>query len=261
MLIRENRFVTKYFLSLENILANNVRIKSTLNPSDKGENAEELLLDVLNNHLPNAARAYRGGIILDCNDRQSNQVDIAVYSNWSPLLHQNKKPVFLAEGTYAAIEVKSTLTKKSLIAYLHSSAKIKRLRKFLISETAPLISSSPTSKSICTGIFAYSSRIKKPKTIHKILMDYQKIGVKNTEMPDFICINGQFCFQRLRTEDVVAYSESGLSKENKTLKDFQEECRYVCLSDSLAMMFDMILNYVSYTATRHLFGTYIHTRS
>ena len=215
MLIRKNRFVTKYFLDLEKLLSTDVRVQSTVNPSDKGENAEELLLGVLNNHLPNAARAYRGGTILDCNDKQSNQVDIAVYSTWSPLLHQNKKPVFLAEGTYAAIEVKSTLTKKSLLAYLQSSTKIKRLRKFLVSEAAPLISSSAASKSICTGIFAYSSRIKKPETVHRTLMDYQKTGVKNTEMPDFVCINGQFCFQRHRTEDVAAYFASGISKETK----------------------------------------------
>ena len=247
-------------MELERLLGAKVRMPTSQTPSDKGEDAEELILGVLNNHLPGVARAYRGGAILDCRERISNQVDIVVYSNWSPLLHQNKKPIFFAEGTYAAIEVKSTLTKDALVNFLNTYSRLKTFRKFLIPETKPAISLSPASNWICTGIFAYSSRIKNPKTIHSILMDYHSSGIPNTEMPDFVCVNGKFCFQRMRTEDTSGFTTFKAEEDKRTLGDIQKECRYFCFEDSLAMMFDAILNYVCYSGPiRHFFGTYIHT--
>jgi len=70
------RVVAKYFKNLENLVASQYDITPSSHSGDKGEDREEFLIKILNCHLPRAATAYRGGEILGCWDRKSNQADI-----------------------------------------------------------------------------------------------------------------------------------------------------------------------------------------
>jgi uncharacterized protein DUF6602 len=260
--VLRNRFLTKYFADLERVIAANYGLAPTHHRSDKGEDREEFLLSVLNNHLPQIARAHRGGIILDCDDSTSSQTDIVINSLWSPMLRQNKKPIFLAQGVYAAVEVKSVLSGANLLESLRASARIKRMKKFLLPNECGIIGFGQTPESICTGLFAYTSRLTKPERVREVLLNFQKTGVDNTEMIDFICVNGQYCFGRVRTEDIAGYYPASRQSKPKTLESVRKECRYLCSDQSFGTMFSMILDYVSYIGpVRQAFDLYLYDRS
>jgi hypothetical protein len=246
VMVGPKRFVADYLGSIEAVLAAQYAVSRAPHRGDRGEDREEFLVGVLNNLLPQATRAFRGGTILDVGDRKSDQTDIVIYSIWTPLLRHTKKPVFLAEGTYAAVEVKSVLDGSTLTEALRGATKIKKLRKFTRGEIADMGMKGryhPTF-SICSGIFAYTSKLK-PKGIHDRLMEYHRSGVPNTEMVDFVCVNQQYCFHRLRTEhSSAAYAEFGPAPA-RTLEEFQRECRYVCAVVPLGTALSTILNYVS----------------
>src|SRR5689334_1731188 len=94
------RFVAEYFKDIESVLAAHHALTPRQHAGDKGEDRESFLVTVLNNHLPVIARAHRGGTVIDSLENRSKQADIVVYSSWSPLLGQQEKPVFLAEGAF-----------------------------------------------------------------------------------------------------------------------------------------------------------------
>ena len=207
------------------------------------------------------ARAYRGGIVLDCNDVTSGQSDVVIYSQWSPILRQQRKPIFLAEGTYAVIEVKSLLTTSNLRDAIVASAHLKSLRTFLLPEESGIIGFSATANSICTGVFAYRSRIK-PERVRDVLIDMHASGLENGQMPDFVCVNGQYYFHRFRNEDVSAYAAMGGGAKSKSLDEVRRECRYHCSPSAFGMMFSTILSYVSYLGPiQHWFDSYLHVHT
>ena len=256
-----NRVLAKYFKDLEQVIAAGYGLAPSRHSVDKGEDREEFLLSVLNNHLPQISRAYRGGMVLDCNDECSGQTDIVIYSQWSPIMHQNRKPLFLAEGTYAAIEVKSVLTSTHLKDALQASARFKRMKKCLFPKESGIISFSQTSTSVCTGLFAYTSRMK-PEKVRDALLSHYKAGTVNREMIDFVCVNGQYCFRRLRSEDIAMAVSFGPEGEiKKPLGEYQRECRYVYSPHSFGIMFSTILSYISYVGpVQQWFDTYLHDR-
>lgn len=236
------RWLWDYFDRLERLIAAQYSLSPSRHKSDKGEDREDFLVRVFNNHLPAIARAYRGGVILDNWDNMSSQTDIVVYSVFSPMIHHNKKPVFLAEGAFAAVEVKSVLDTKALISAFEWSTRIKHLEKLSVSTRGKVIGVADTVPSICTGLFAYTSRISKPATIIKRALAYHKQGTPNYKMIDFICVNGEFCICRERTESVAAiYSPKGT-----TLEEYQRECKFEVSSVSVGRMFSLIAEYISY---------------
>lgn len=231
------RTVTRYFESLEDVLHSQFLVHTSENSSDKGENREEILVRLLNETLPSIAVAHRGGIILDRWDEKSTQTDIVVYSSFAPLLHHNRKPLFLADGTFAAIEVKSFLDRESLLSAMEWSKKVKSLEKGIRRGMA----FGPTSEKICTGLFAFSSKWKTPKTIFEILHQYRKRKTPNTQMLDFICINRMFCICRALNE----YTSDVASPDNISVEKFREKATYMALENALGSMMARILEYLS----------------
>lgn len=251
------RKLAQYFTSLESIVASQYALYSGKNPSDRGEDREDFLVGILNNHLPAVSRAYRGGTIMDCWDTTSRQTDIVVYSSHSPMLKQDKKPLFLAEGVFAAIEVKSVLNSDALASALELSRELKQMQKFLLPKESGIFGWGDTVKSICTGLFAYTSKIRSSNTVLNRLYQYHKSGVPNHQMIDFVCVNGRFCLSRHRTESIAGF----ISKDGQ---DRTEERRRECLylgSDrqAFATMLATILEYVSYVGpTVHRLSNYLN---
>ena len=238
-----SRFVAEYFKEVEAVLAAHHSITPRQNAVDKGEDREALLVATLNRHLPAVARAHRGGVVIDCRDRRSSQTDIVGYANWSPMLGQQRKPTFLAHGVFAAIEVKSTLTIEALEQAQTACVRLKRLRKFLYPpEEAATIVFSKTAPTICVGLFAYKTRIKSADSVLGALRSFEKRGIKNSEMLDFVCVNQEYCMRRHRTEDADGF----ISKTNMAIETYRNECRYFLFSNAFARMLESILNYVSY---------------
>jgi len=250
------RKVAQYFRNLEKMIASQFDLSISQNSSDRGEDREDFLVGILNNHLPSVSRAHRGGIIMDHWDTTSRQTDIIIYSSHSPCLAQNKKPLFLAEGVFAAIEVKSILNSKGLSSALSWSRNLKRMQKFLCSKECGIYGRKDTSESICTGIFSYTSDIRSPEVVLKKLFDYHKSGVPNYEMLDFVCVNSKFCVFRQRTEHVKTF----VTKEGRVkTKCRRRQCLYeVTDRQPFAMMLATILEYISYVGpTIHRFAEYL----
>lgn len=95
-----------------------------------GHHKEYLLLSLLNRHLPTGVVASRGFVISHLNTRQrSKEQDILIVDTTieAPLFHQSNVIISFPEAVIAAISVKSTLDKDTLldaIAGLESVASI-----------------------------------------------------------------------------------------------------------------------------------------
>jgi hypothetical protein len=255
--------VVKYFKALEQSLAASAAVPVSIHKGDKGEDRERLLVNVLNDHLPKIATAHRGGAVLDCRDILSGQTDVVVYSNWAPLLQQHGKPIFLADGTFAAIEVKSLLTVQNLKQALQAATNIKNLYKFHMGlEMHGVFPASHTAHTICTGIFAFKSLVQ-PEVILKTLFDHHKSGVANHAMIDFVCVNAECCIYRHRTEDIHSFLSVGTDdRTGQTTSKRKKECIYHTSPNSLASMLDVLLNYVSYIGPLHRpLEHYLHATS
>lgn len=242
-----DRFVTKYFKALERSLAARAAVPGSAHRGDQGEDRERLVVNFLNDHLPKIATAHRGGAVLDSRDVLSAQTDVVVYSNWSPLLQQQGKPIFLAEGTFAAIKVKSLLTAQNLKQALQAATHIKNLLKFHMGlEMHGVFPASQTAHTICTGIFAFNSLVK-PDAIRKLLFDHHKSGVANTAMIDFVCVNAAYCIYRHRTEDIHSFFTIGSGgRTRQSTSERKKECIYATSLNPLASTLDVLLDYISY---------------
>lgn len=253
------RYLTKYFNRIEKMISAQYSVSTSSNPSDKGEDREDFLVDIFNNHLPAISKAYRGGTILDCWDKKSSQVDLVIYSSFSPLMKHSKKPLFLAEGTFAAIEVKSALNNSMFSDILDWSTRIKKLDKFILPKDRKIIGFGDTVSSICTGLFAYTSRIKDYKKILEQLFAYHKKGVPNYQMIDFVCINNLFCVYRHRTENIDEFKTAGGLDETEKRKN---SLIYNISPYSFSSMFSNIIEYVSYIGpTAHWMSSYLNAVS
>lgn len=249
------RAIAEYFRNIESVIASQYSIATSSHKGDKGEDREEFFVKLLNNHLPRVATAYRGGEILDCWDRRSGQTDIVVYSSYSPLMGHNKKPLFLAQGTYAAIEVKSVLNLTSLARAFEWSRRIKKLKKFQLPKETTIVGAGDTVENICTGVFAYTSPLDKDKVLKEVFK-FHKSGIPNTEMIDFICVNAKFCTYRHRTEGLSGF----ISKDGRTtLEQRRKQCIYETSPYSFGSMFSTILEYVSYIGPmRQMLSSYLY---
>lgn len=79
-----------------------------------GTSRELFLMRALRNVLPPAVH-IGSGIVVDCEGKRSQQVDIVVYDPRFPVLRSALAAgLYLAEGVIATIEVKSTLNKREL---------------------------------------------------------------------------------------------------------------------------------------------------
>jgi hypothetical protein len=109
----------------------------TTNPhsGDKGQEAEEILRQFLNHHLPQRFRAAEGIIIDDAN-QISKQTDVIVYDALtSPVYRYSEKTLILPADTVAAVvEVKSRLNKMDLEDAYKKIASCKALKKKPISD-------------------------------------------------------------------------------------------------------------------------------
>jgi hypothetical protein len=238
------RFASKYFKRLEDVIAARSAAIKSIHRGDLGDSREKILVDVLNDHLPLISRAHQGGAILDCLDTITSQIDVVVYSNWMPLLRQSGKPIFLASGCHAAIEVKSRLDAKSLDGFIRASGAIKKLLKFQTNDLTldGVFPSSNTAHSICTGIFAYNTSLTED-AIFKILKRFK--DQENKYFPDFICVNGSFCLKRERVEDASAFYP-GKDSQVRTLDERRRQILFGFDRTPFVTMLETILNYTSY---------------
>jgi hypothetical protein len=103
-------------------------------PGEKGNEAENVVRDFLNHHLPQRFRAT-SGIIIDTANSLSPQTDVIIYDALtSPVYRYSEEMLMLPLDTVAAvIEVKSRLNKKEIEDGYEKIAVCKRLKKTPVS--------------------------------------------------------------------------------------------------------------------------------
>ncbi len=109
-------------------------IRTNPHSGEKGAEAENVVRDFLNHHLPQRFRAT-SGIIIDTANSLSPQTDVIVYDALvSPVYRYSEEMLMLPLDTVAAvIEVKSRLNKKEIEDGYKKIAACKRLKKTPVS--------------------------------------------------------------------------------------------------------------------------------
>lgn len=89
--------------------------KAFNHPVEIGDTTEADWIKWLRDYLPQRYKVD-GGIIIDCNGKQSDQIDIVIYDQqYSYLIfHQGDKLLIPAESVYAVFEVKPVLNKANM---------------------------------------------------------------------------------------------------------------------------------------------------
>lgn len=128
-------------------------------PGEKGAEAENVVRDFLNHHLPQRFRAT-SGIIIDKANSLSPQMDVIIYDALtSPIYRYSEEMLMLPLDTVAAvIEVKSRLNKQEIEDGYKKIAACKRLKKTPVSGADQQATGSDL-KSVATYgvIFGFSS--------------------------------------------------------------------------------------------------------
>lgn len=128
--------------------------------AERGAEAEIILQDFLNSHLPQRFAAA-SGIIIDHQNSISSQTDVIIYDAInSPIYRKGERVLILPNDNVAsAIEVKSSLSKKELQDAAEKIASVKKLRKTPITNVdQPVTFSSLITTRTLGVVFAYDSK-------------------------------------------------------------------------------------------------------
>ena len=128
--------------------------------AERGAEAEIVLADFLNIHLPKRFAAG-SGIVIDHLNNISSQTDVIIYDALnSPIYRKGQRVLILpSDNVAAAIEVKSSLNKEELIDAAQKISSVKKLAKTPItSADQPVTFSSLITTKTLGVVFAYDSK-------------------------------------------------------------------------------------------------------
>ncbi|HKV77604.1 MAG TPA: DUF6602 domain-containing protein [Candidatus Sulfotelmatobacter sp.] len=154
----------------------------------KGSEAEKVLREFLNKHLPQRFRAATG-ILIDINNALSKQTDIIIYDALSsPVYRFSEEAMILPVDTVASvIEVKSRLTSDELADAYKKIASVKALKKRPSSEMDRGATGSELKMSSTLGvIFAFTSDISLETVAEK--MATLNLEVDSQLWPDMVIV-------------------------------------------------------------------------
>lgn len=158
------------------LLAEYERSKEQRASSNLGRNREHFCKEFLSKVLP-PKLSLKSGEIWDSQKNKTGQLDIIILRDDAPSLHIGSDDIYLAEGVFAVIEVKSNLTREKFVEAGETLAKVANL-KINVGAT---ISSGPMLDRPLRSIFAYEGASW--ETIN------DEIDKKNwIEIFDLICI-------------------------------------------------------------------------
>lgn len=130
----------------------------------KGYQAEKIIRDFLNDHLPKRFSAG-AGFIIDPYDNISKQTDVVIYDalNCPVYRASDEAAIFPSSNVAAVVEVKSSLDKERLEEAFNNVLKAKQLVKYRLPE-----SPFPITSQTLGCLFAFSSSL----TLDKITEHY-----------------------------------------------------------------------------------------
>ncbi|MDS4041212.1 MAG: hypothetical protein RKP20_08560 [Candidatus Competibacter sp.] len=200
--------IRDYFNSLADVLS--ARSKSASfsgHRPDTGTNREELLIEILNKHLPDRLRAIGGGKVLNLQGDLSRQIDVIVKNDLFPKFAEHDKSCVIAESVAGVIGVRSYLDKLGLEESIENVASVPGFSDKTLSMTnSSLVRVDLQAQFLAKwpfrAVFAYDSI--DPDTIYKhALAYYQAHSSRVREFPDMIVVNKGICIRYLRDGGVL----------------------------------------------------------
>ncbi len=167
-----------YFEATAKILMDEFQRSSQQNADvNLGRNRENFCSNFLEKVLPSRLSVRRGGEIWDSKGNKTGQQDVIVIRDDCPCLHVGSDEIYLAEGVFAAIEVKSNLTTDK---FQEAASSLQRVQNLSIQPPPPL----------------FCEKIHRPLKIvfsykgakFETFFDYARAEAVNMEAFDIICI-------------------------------------------------------------------------
>jgi len=167
----------RYFEDTANVLLGEYeRSKQQNSSTNLGKNREFFCKNFLLKVLPTKL-SVKSGEIWDSVGSKTGQQDIIILRDDAPALHIGSDNIYLAEGTFAVVEIKSNLTREKIIEAGNNLTKVSNLKI----NVGAIISSGATINRPLRFIFAYDGA--KWETL---LDEINKRGW--TDIFDLICI-------------------------------------------------------------------------
>lgn len=140
-----------YFKSTAEVLLDNYKRSKIQNASTNlGINRENFIKYFLSKVLP-PKLSIKSGEVWDSDGNKTGQLDIIILRDDAPALDIGTEDIFLAEGVFSVIEVKSDLTSEKLEQAANTLAKVQRLNI----KSHASISSGPILERPLRIVFAY----------------------------------------------------------------------------------------------------------
>lgn len=195
----ENNPLKSYF----NLLADEIEVRGKLSKClhrpDSGGNKEDILINILNSHLPDCLEAINGGMIINKDNETSGQIDIIIKNNLFPKFSYHEKNYILTENVVAVISVKSQLDKSSLNEAIENIANIPKYSSETLSLTNLPINNANEHNRFYQNwpyriIFAYDGI--ETDTLYKHTLSYYNLHpTRHLSFPKLIVINKKSCLQ------------------------------------------------------------------
>jgi len=137
----------------EHLLAQYERSKLQESSSSIGDNREMFVNEFLSKVLPSRLQVRQRGEVWDSQHNRTGELDIVILRDDAPSLQfGGQRDVFLAEGVFAVIEVKSNLTREKL---KEAVSALRRVQSLNLSGAHPVMSVGMTLDRPLRCVFAY----------------------------------------------------------------------------------------------------------
>lgn len=198
-----------------------------------GDVRELFVRNFLSGHLPTKINYGRGEII-DASNANTGEIDIILYRDDSPVLSIGGSAVFLCEGVYAAIEVKSNLSNlknKEITSAIDKLIKVNNLKRKVELSFASINKNKPitTTYPIDLRPRSYLIALEGPTmgTLRKKLeKQYAEKGLRLRDMPDLIVVlnRGYICKRDDPNLPLIMEPHPGKEDINYVAVDAPEDC-------------------------------------
>jgi hypothetical protein len=184
----------EYFNSLAEILAASSKSASFgEHRPDTGSNREDLIIDLLNKHLPDRLKSISGGKVMNLEGQLSQQIDVIVKNDLFPRFDQHGKTRVIAESVAGVISVRSKLNKAGLEETIENVASVPPFSDSTLSLSNTSIVRTDLQAQFISNwpfraVFAYDSI--DPDSIYQHALSYYKSNAARVgRFPDMIIVN------------------------------------------------------------------------
>jgi hypothetical protein len=200
-----DNIIGNYFNSLSDLISAKSQLASmTPHRPDIGSNKEDIIIELLNNHIPERLRAINGGTVIGLAGAQSNQIDVIVKNDLFPRFDQNNKSFVLIDSVASAITVKSMLDTNALRDCLNNLASIPQFNTKSFSLTNSSIIRTGIENEFfklhpTLAVFAYDG-ISFESILVSMDTLVKELGIPTNRLPHFVIVNGKYVIQRMLSD-------------------------------------------------------------